>query len=119
MAQMPHYVICQDIEVPTSTSPKCLVQFTVDEPQSSIVLSSELVKPFPIDFSFPDSEFISQGLRGRLIATIDGPCPATGDELAQALFAGGVTLRTIDGLVNYYPQNVTVRSYMGCLTIIA
>lgn len=92
-----------------TTTQYCRIEFTVDEGQSAIAFSGDVVKPFPIAFSMANEDVIAQGLRGGLVATVDGPCPTSGDALVRGLFAGGVTLRTADRLLEYYPANVTVR----------
>lgn len=90
------------------TTEECVVQFTVDESRSSVLLSADLVKPIPVGFTLPFGDVISQGLRGSVFGTLDGPCPTQGQELVDALFAGGVVLKTGKDVLRYYPSNVTV-----------
>lgn len=91
------------------TPEECVVQFTVDESRSSLSLSADLVKPIPVGFTLPFGDVISQGLRGSVFGTLNGPCPTQGQELVDALFAGGVVLKTEENVLRYYPSNVTVR----------
>ncbi|KAI8112521.1 hypothetical protein M9434_003844 [Picochlorum sp. BPE23] len=84
----------------------CLVSFTVDEAQSDIALSSNVVRPLPITFEMSNAEYVAQGVRGSLVAEIPGQCPQSGEELAGAVST--VMLSTGDGgSLEYYPSNVT------------
>lgn len=86
----------------------CLVEFTVDETLSDVVLSSNVVKPLPITFETSNVEYLAQGMRGSLVAEIPGQCPQSGEELADAVSTA--MLSTGDGgSLEYYPSNITVR----------
>lgn len=89
----------------------CEIQFTIDESQSTLSLSGRLVKPFPIDFSMPNEDIVSQGLTGNVFTTLDKSCPSNAQELIDSLYSGGVTFRTVGTLLDYYPTNVTVRRH--------
>lgn len=86
----------------------CLVSFTVDEAQSDVALSSNVIRPLPITFEMSNPEYVAQGMRGSLVAEIPGQCPQSGEELAGAVSTA--MLSTGDGgSLEYYPSNVTVR----------
>ena len=101
----------------------CVVEFVIDDLQSNVALSSEVVRPFPVTFSTANSEFVSEGLRGSLYVDLaPGPCPEvapTGADLLNALGRGatlkstptslpGTSTATSPARVSFYPYNLTL-----------
>jgi hypothetical protein len=86
----------------------CSVTFALNPALSNLTLGGAVVAPVqsPLEAAAPGA---AQGLQGRMVAQLEGACPADAAALAAAL--AGATLETTPatGALRLYPAAVTVR----------
>jgi ABC-type multidrug transport system ATPase subunit len=90
----------------------CVVEFVIDELQSSVELRSRVVRPLPVDFEMNNSQFVNQGLMGSLYMNVGtGPCSRsvpTGADLLGSLDQGTTLVTYARSPVLFFPSNITL-----------